>query len=49
MKDYTLSKEKIFPHEKLHRPKRDKRQAARVNSVIALSKVWSVVQTTDLN
>jgi len=48
MKDYTLSKEKIAELEKLHRSLRDKRQADRVKTVIALSKGWSAAQVAEI-
>jgi transposase len=48
MKDYTLSKEKIAELEKLHRSLRDKHQADRVKSVIALSKGWSAAQIAEI-
>ena len=48
MKDYGLSKEKIAELEKLHRSLRDKRQADRVKSVIALSKGWSAAQVAEI-
>ena len=38
MKDYTLSNEKTVELEELHRSLRNKRQADRVETVIALSK-----------
>src|SRR4030042_2762075 len=48
MKDYTLSKEKIAELEKFHRSLRDKHQADRVKSVIALSKGWSAAQVAEI-
>ena len=48
MKDYTLSKEKIAELEKFHRSLRDKRQADRVKTVIALSKGWSAAQVAEI-
>jgi transposase len=48
MKDYNLSKEEIAELERLHRSLRDKRQADRVKTVIALSKGWSASQVAEI-
>ena len=48
MKDYELPKEKIIELEKLHRSLRDKRQADRVKTVVALSKGWSAAQVAEI-
>lgn len=49
MKEYKLSKEKIAEFETLHRSLRDKSQADRVKTVIALSMGWSVAQVTGVH
>jgi transposase len=48
MRDYKLPKEKIVELERLHRSLRDKRQADRVKTVIALSKGWSAAQIAEI-
>ena len=48
MKDYRLSKEKIAELGKFHRSLRDKHQADRVKTVIALSKGWSAAHVAEI-
>ena len=48
MKDYELSTKEIAELERMHRSLRDKRQADRVKTVIALSKGWSAAQIAEI-
>jgi transposase len=48
MNDYALPREKIAELEKFHRSLRDKRQADRVKTVIALSNGWSATQVAEV-
>ena len=48
MRDYELSTKEIAELERIHRSLRDKRQADRVKTVIALSKGWSAAQIAEI-
>ena len=48
MRDYELSAKEIRKLERKHRSLRDKRQADRVKSVIALAKGWSAAQIAEI-
>jgi hypothetical protein len=48
MKDYTLSNKKIAKLEQEHRRLKDKHQADRVKTVIALAKGWTPAQVAKI-